>query len=77
MFFNFKFSIVMTILNNEKYPEKTIQSVINQDICFKDNVQLILVNEGIKDDSYDISLKYQDMYPQNIIALTKNGGSSW
>ena len=75
MFFNFKFSIVMTILNNEKYPEKTIQSVINQDICFKDNVQLILVNEGIKDDSYDISLKYQDMYPQNIIALTKDNGN--
>ena len=37
----YKISVVIPIYNVEKYLEKTIESVINQTIGFKDNIQLI------------------------------------
>ena len=40
----FKFSIITAIFNSEKYLKESIESVINQDFGFEDNVQLILVD---------------------------------
>lgn len=78
MEYNYKFSVVMPIYNTEKYLEEAIESIVNQDIGFRDdNVQLILVDDGSKDSSYDICLRYKEKYPDNIIALTKeNDGVS-
>lgn len=71
------FSIIVAIYNTEQYLEDCINSVINQDLNFEDNIQLILVNDGSTDGSLDIALKYQDLYPNNVIVLSKeNGGSS-
>ena len=53
-----KFSIITAIYNCENYLSQSIESVINQDIGFKDNVQLILVDDGSMDKSKDIALKY-------------------
>ena len=60
------FSVVIPIYNVEKYLEETIESVIKQDIGFSTNIQIILVNDGSKDKSEDICLKYQKLYPNNI-----------
>ena len=49
--YKFKFSIIMSIFNVENYLKEAIESIINQDIGFKENVQLILVNDGSKDGS--------------------------
>ena len=73
----FKFSIVVPIYNVEKYLEETIESVINQTIGFKENIQLILVNDGSTDNSEEICLKYKEKYPENIVYVKQeNGGVS-
>ena len=75
--YKFKFSVIIPIYNVEEYLEETVESVINQTIGFKDNIQLILVNDGSKDNSEVICLKYQKMYPDNIKYIKKeNGGVS-
>ena len=77
MDYKYKFSIIVPIYNVEKYIAETIDSIINQSLGFKDNIQLILVNDGSKDKSEEICLKYKNLYPENIIYLKKeNGGVS-
>ena len=61
----------------EKYIEETINSVLKQDINFEQNVELILVNDGSKDNSESVCLKYQGIYPNNIKYFYKdNSGVS-
>lgn len=73
----YKFSIVIPIYNVEDYMEETILSVINQTIGFKENIQMILVNDGTPDNSESICLKYKEMYPDNIVYIKqKNSGVS-
>jgi CDP-glycerol glycerophosphotransferase (TagB/SpsB family)/glycosyltransferase involved in cell wall biosynthesis len=72
-----KFSIVTAVYNTEDYVSDAIDSVINQSIGFKDNVQLILVNDGSTDKSGEICKEYRDKYPNNIVYIEKeNGGVS-
>lgn len=75
--FKFKFSIVMAVYNTRDYLHEAIDSIINQTIGFKDNVQLILVDDGSKDDSLSILNDYQRRYPQNIVVLSQeNAGQA-
>ncbi len=73
-----KFSIITAVYNCENYLSQAIESVIKQDIGFKDNVQLILVDDGSTDCSKEIALEYQNKYPHNILVLSKknNGPGS-
>ena len=71
----FKFSIILTSYNVEKYLKESIESVINQDIGFEENVQLIIVDDGSTDSSLDIIKEYVGKFPDNIVFLTqKNSG---
>lgn len=73
----FKISVIVPVYNAEEFLEETIESVVNQTIGFKDNIQLILINDGSKDNSEKICLKYKKLYPDNIIYEYKeNGGVS-
>lgn len=73
----YKFSVIMAIYNVEKYLEQAIESVINQTIGFKENIQLVLVNDGSPDNCHQICKKYEEMYPENVIYIKKeNGGVS-
>ena len=74
---SFKFSIIIAVYNVDKYLRETINSVINQSIGFRDNVQLILVDDGSTDKSGEIISEFYEKYPENVVALTKsNGGQS-
>ena len=66
----FKFSIIIHVHNVEEYLKEAIDSIIKQDLSFKDNVQLILVDSGSVDNSGDIALNYQKKYPENVICLS-------
>ena len=73
----FLFSVIISIYNSGRYLKESIDSIINQTIDFKNNIQLILVNDGSIDESEEICLNYLDEYPKNIVYLYKdNGGVS-
>lgn len=75
--YKFKFSIVMAVYNVEAYLEEAVQSVLEQDIGFQENVQMILVNDGSTDASAAICDSYKEKYPSNIVVVHKeNGGVS-
>ncbi|WP_458453955.1 CDP-glycerol:glycerophosphate glycerophosphotransferase [Methanobrevibacter sp.] len=70
----FKFTIITAFYNTGDYLKESIESVIGQDIGFEDNVQLILVDDGSVDNSIEIALSYQKIYPNNILVLSKENG---
>ena len=73
----FKFSIIMSVYKVEDYLVEAVDSVINQKIGFKNNIQLILVNDGSPDNSEEICLRYKEQYPDNVVYIKKeNGGLS-
>ena len=75
----FKIAVVMAVYNKKNYVSEAIDSVINQSIGFKKNIQLILVNDKSTDGTLDILEKYHEKYPDNITLITneKNMGSSY
>ncbi|WP_067044287.1 CDP-glycerol glycerophosphotransferase family protein [Methanobrevibacter sp. YE315] len=68
---SFIFSIVMAIYNTQEYLKEAIDSIIYQSLDFKENTQLVLVNDGSEDDSLDIALEYQKKFPNNIVVLSQ------
>ena len=73
----FLISILISIYNTEPYLEECFNSVINQTLDFETNIQMILVNDGSIDNSEEICLRYQKLFPANIIYVKKeNGGLS-
>ena len=70
-------SVIIPIYNVEDYLEETILNVINQSIGFKDNIELVLINDGSSDNSGEICLKYKEKYPDNVVYVEQeNGGVS-
>ncbi len=77
MTYKFQFSIITAFYNTGEFLRESIESVINQDIGFEENVQLILVDDGSSDNSKEIALEYQKLYPENIYVVSKeNGGAA-
>lgn len=75
--FRFKFSVVIPVYNVENYLKETVDSVIAQTIGFKDNIQIIFVNDGSPDNSEKICREYQKKYPDNIVYVKQeNAGVS-
>lgn len=73
----FKFSFVMPIYNVEKYVDETIQSILDQTMDFKENCEIIFVNDGSSDGSEKICKQYQERFPANIKYIKqKNMGVS-
>lgn len=64
--YKYKISVIIPIYNVELYLSEAIESVINQTIGFKENIELILINDGSSDDSYKICEEYLKKYPENI-----------
>ncbi len=72
----YDFSVVIAAYNSDRFISETIESVIEQDYGFE-NIQLILVNDGSKDNTFEICSAYAKKYPNNIIVIDKeNGGVS-
>jgi len=71
------FSVVMPLYNTKSTLAEAIDSIIDQSIGFKKNIQIILVNDGSTDDTENICIRYRTKYPENIEYLKKkNGGVS-
>ena len=69
-----KVSVIVPIYNVEKYLEKCINSLLSQTL---EDIQIILVNDGSKDNSGNIAKEYEKNNNDRIIYVEKeNGGLS-
>lgn len=77
---NLKISVIIPVYNSEKYIEKCLDSILNQ--SYK-NFEIIVINDGSKDNSKEILDKYQNRYPNIIthieqenkgVAISRNYG---
>ncbi len=68
-----KVSIIIPVYNVEKYICRCLESVINQD--YK-NLEIIIVNDGTQDNSYEICNKYAKLDKRIKLINQKNGGLS-
>ena len=77
---NKKVSIIVPIYNVEKFVDKCIQSLINQTY---QNIEIILLNDGSKDNSLKKIKDWQKKYPEKIkceshknigVGMTRNKG---
>ncbi|WML24856.1 glycosyltransferase family 2 protein [Neobacillus sp. OS1-33] len=60
------FSMIIPVYNAEKYVHEAIESLINQTVNFKENVEIVLVDDGSTDQSKIICQNYVSQYPSNI-----------
>lgn len=75
--YQYQFSVIIPVYNVEEYLEETIQSVVDQSIGFRKNIQMILVNDGSPDNSEEICKKYEARYPDNVVYVKQeNAGVS-
>ena len=69
-----KVSIIVPVYNVEEYLDKCLNSLVNQTL--KD-IEIIVVNDGTKDNSQDIIDRYVSKYPKLVKSYIKeNGGLS-
>ena len=68
-----KISIIVPIYNAEKYLRKCLNSISNQ--TYK-NLQIILIDDGSKDSSYDICKEYEAKDPRFEVYRQKNSGQA-
>ncbi len=70
---NILVSIVVPVYNNEKELEECIKSLVKQ--TYK-NIEIILINDGSKDSSYQLMKEYQKKYSNIITHNQENKGAS-
>ena len=69
-----KVSVIVPVYNVEKYLEKCINSLLSQTL---EDIQIILVNDGSKDNSGNIAKEYEKNNKDRVIYVEKeNGGLS-
>ena len=62
----FNFSVIVASYNSEKWIDECLNSLINQDIGFEENIEVIIVDDASLDNTKSICLEYINRYPENI-----------
>ncbi|WP_336690498.1 MULTISPECIES: glycosyltransferase family 2 protein [unclassified Chryseobacterium] len=69
-----KVSVIVPVYNVENYLAKCLDSLVNQT---HQNIEILVINDGSKDDSEKIIQEYAQKYPEKIKSFIKeNGGLS-
>ena len=69
-----KISVIVPVYNVEKYLDKCLDSLVKQTLK---EIEIIVVNDGTKDNSQEIVDKYVKKYPKKVKSYIKeNGGLS-
>lgn len=72
--YNPKVSLIVPCCNEERVLHNTIESLLDQDY---ENLEIIIVDDGSKDKTFDIARIFAKKYKHRIISLTKpNGGKA-
>jgi len=69
-----KLSIVIPLYNKEKYIDRCLQSLLNQDLSSSE-YEIIIVDDGSTDSSFAIAQKYADIHTNFHLYRQKNGGA--
>jgi len=73
----FTYSVVSAVYNSEKYLDDFFKSFIRQSLKFKNNIHLIMVDDGSTDNSKIKIQQWVEKFPKNIHYFYKeNGGQS-
>lgn len=70
---NIKVSVILPIYNVEKYLDDCLKSLLNQTL---DEFEVIAINDGSKDNSYEILKGYKDKFKNITIINQENSGLS-
>lgn len=73
--YDFEISVIIPVFNTEKYLKRCIDSIINQGFDMS-KVEIILINDGSKDNSLKICNEYKEKFSNVIVIDKKNGGVS-
>ncbi len=74
---HYRFTIITAVYNTGPYLNETLESLLVQDIGFKEHVQVILVDDGSKDNSGTICDIWAAKYPENIMVIhQENAGAA-
>ncbi len=65
-------SISVAAYNVEKYLNNTIDSIISSE--FLEYIEVIIVNDGSKDSTINISKEYENQYEKSVIVIDKENG---
>lgn len=65
-------SIAIPVYNTENYIKRCVDSLILKEII--NDIEIILVNDGSKDNSLKIMNEYKEKYPQSIVVIDKENG---
>lgn len=63
-----KVSVIIPVYNSEKYIGRCLESVLNQTYS---NFEIIVINDGSKDNSQKIIDEYKEKYPDKIISINQ------
>lgn len=63
-----KVTVILPVYNAEDYLERCFDSILNQ--TYKD-YEIMVVNDGSKDSSYEIIKKYEEKYPDKITVINQ------
>ena len=69
-----KLSIIVPVYNVEKYLKRCLNSLVNQSL---DDIEVICINDGSKDNSLKILRDYEKKYPDKIIVIDKENEGVW
>lgn len=66
-------SVIIPTYNMQDYLPRCIQSIVS--VVNKDKLEIIVVNDGSKDDSFAIAKKYADEYPGLLVVVDKDNAN--
>ena len=66
-------SIVIPTYNVEKYLRRCLDSLVYDESVLED-IELLIVNDGSKDNSLEIAREYEKKYPKTIVVIDKENG---
>lgn len=65
-------TVIIPAYNVEEYLEETLPTFLAPQIL--ECIEVIIVNDGSKDDTEKIALKYKEKYPETICVISKENG---
>lgn len=65
-------TISIAAYNVEKYLEKTVSSMICEEIL--DDIEILIIDDGSKDGTEEIARKYQEKHPDSVFYIRKENG---